>query len=284
MEILNPAHAKQYRDEGYFVIEDFFIETQVTNLLNFYESFQFEPKPELNTNIKFCNRTENLKISNYIKSQFETSIDKYFANYETGSGVFIMKGSGEKSVSSLHQDCNVVDESKYTSLTIWCPLVDVDENNGCIQILPGSHKWFSVLRSFNMPYYFVEFYLVEDKLKAVPLKKGSVVVFAHNVFHGSKPNYTNTFRPAASFSLISKNAQPIHYILNKDKVQVCLANEDFFFNKAGLLLSGKTDIDVDIIDEFPLEDNHILTKEAVVAYLRKDSSVLDKLKRFFNKN
>jgi hypothetical protein len=282
MEILSPANAKQFKEEGYFVIENFFTETQVTNLLNFYESFQFESKPELNTNIKFCDRTENLKISDFIKSQFEASIDKYFANYETGSGVFIMKGIGEKSISSLHQDCNVVDESKYTSLTIWCPLVDVDENNGCIQVIPGSHKWFSVLRSFNMPYYFIEFDLVKDKLKAVPLNKGSVVVFAHNLFHGSKPNYSNVFRPAASFSLITKHAQPIHYILNNKKVQVCIANEDFFFNKASLLLSGQTNIDVDIIEEFALEEKHILTKETVLAYLKKDSSILNKLKKFFN--
>ncbi|MBP9689086.1 MAG: phytanoyl-CoA dioxygenase family protein [Bacteroidia bacterium] len=281
MIILNADYAKQFKEQGFFVIENFFNDVQINDLYEYYQTFKFEQKPELNTNIKFCSKEDNISISNFIKTKFEQPIANYFDDYQLGGGVFILKGSGQESVSSLHQDCNVVDESKYVSLTIWCPFIDVDETNGCLQVLPGSHKWFSVIRSFNIPSYFIDFELVSDKLKALPINKGSVVVFAHNLFHGSKPNYSNNFRPVASFSLISKKAQPIHYILNGEKIQVCLADEDFYFNKAQSLFLGSTNLELKILDEFDLKEGHILKKEAVLKVLNNKPSLLAKLKQFF---
>lgn len=270
MKILNPSHDKEFKENGYFIIENFFSSNQIEDLYTYYKSLAFEESPELTSSIKLSSFEKSTKISNHLNAYFSAALNRYFQDYQIGSGVFIMKGSGEASVSSLHQDCNVVDERKYTSVTLWCPLIDVNEENGCLQVIPKSHKWFSVIRSFNTPSYFVDFELVADRLKALPIKKGSVVVFAHSLIHGSKPNYSGVYRPVASFSLTSANAKPIHYILNKNKFQVCVADEDFFFNKSPKLFAGETDIGANIIDEFDCEDEHLFTKELVLKALKEN--------------
>lgn len=263
MIFLHKYHEAQFIKDGFIIIEDFIDAKTISEVTDFYESFQFEKKAELNTNIKCCNNEDNFKISEFIKQKFEPGIKKNFSEYQLSGGVFIMKGSGEESVSSLHQDCNVVDEKKFISLSIWCPLIDVNDKNGCIQVIPGSHKWFDTIRSFNIPSQFIDFKTVDSILRPVPLKAGSAVVFAHNLFHGSKPNKTNEFRVAATYSIASKDAPVIHYIKNGDKIQTCLADEDFLLNKAKLLLEGEVEIGAKIINEFPVEQRFFLTKEDI---------------------
>ena len=146
MIFLHKSHEEQYNKDGFIIIEDFIDTNTVNEISDFYDTFHFEKKDTLNTNIKFCSNDENIKISEFLKEKFEPSIKNNFSEYQLGGGVFIMKGTGNESVSTLHQDCNVVDEKKFTSLAIWCPLIDVDEHNGCLQVLPGSHQWFDTIR------------------------------------------------------------------------------------------------------------------------------------------
>lgn len=285
MKIKNSQSAIVFEENGFFVINNFFDNQTIIEISDFYTSFQFEKSPELNSNIKSCSNEQNYLINDFLKSKYESKIPEYFDDYQLGGGVFIMKGSGEESVSSLHQDFNVVDESKYTSLTIWVPLIDVDEHNGCIQIVAGSHKWFNSIRSFNMPSFFLDFELVAERLTAVPLRKGDAVVFNHSVFHGSKPNYSSNYRPAASFSLISSGAIPIHYIKHEDQVFVCQTDKDFYNDKAKMLFSGQIPDDLNIVKTIPFEKNMIITKETMTKYLSQKNNFVSRFKAFvsFNK-
>lgn len=280
MKIKNSQSAVGFEENGFFVIKDFFDEQTVLEISEFYSTFQFKKSPELNTNIKSCSNEQNYLISDFLKSKFEAKIPVFFDDYQLGGGVFIMKGSGEESVSSLHQDFNVVDEKNYTSLTIWVPLIDVDESNGCIQIVPGSHKWFNAIRSFNMPSFFLDFDLVAERLHAVPLKKGDAVVFNHSVFHGSKPNYSTNYRPAASFSLISAGAIPIHYIKNDNQVFICQTDKDFYNEKAKMLFSGQIPDDLTIIKTIPFEENMIITTDKMTKYLSRKTNFLTRLRSY----
>ncbi|MEO0037582.1 MAG: hypothetical protein RIQ59_793 [Bacteroidota bacterium] len=280
MKIKNSQSAIGFEENGFFVINNFFDNQTVLEIADFYASFQFKKSPELNTNIKSCSNEQNYLISDFLKSKFESKIPEFFEEYQLGGGVFIMKGSGEESVSSLHQDFNVVDERRFTSLTIWVPLIDVDESNGCIQIVAGSHKWFNSVRSFNMPSFFLDFNLVADRLTAVPLRRGDAVVFNHSVFHGSKPNYSSNYRPAASFSLISSGAIPIHYIKHEDQVFICQTDKDFYNEKAKMLFSGEIPDDLNIVNKIPFEENMIITKDKMTKYLSQKTDFKSRLKSF----
>jgi len=270
MLFLNIKNEKQFRKNGYCVLPNFLNSVQLEEIDQLYANLGIESLNEIYSNIKDKDTDVNQNIDNTLVKIFSPSIQNHFTNYKTGGGVFLVKGTGETSVSSLHQDWNVVDESKFQSVCVFCPLVDVDEQNGCLQIVKGSHKWFQNLRSFNMPSLFINFNDVKKLLCSVPAKRGDAIVFAHNVFHGSFANKTDQIRPAASVSLLSKRAKLIHYYKVEKKVNIVDATH--FFNKTVHHLMKNEPQDLTIIETIEYKDSQNLTNEKFrIKYKQKTS-------------
>ena len=90
---------------------------------------------DADTNVEY-KRTAKKFIANILASH----IEKIFDSYKMIGANFIIKPPGKGSFL-VHQDWTfVADPEHYTSLTIWCPLVDVDKSNGTLQVVQGSHK------------------------------------------------------------------------------------------------------------------------------------------------
>lgn len=234
----DPKYGKQFKQNGFCVIDQFLDETDLDAITALYDKLKLNELHEIYSNIKDRDEAMNVEIDQTLVSIYKPKLDRYFTNYRTGGGAFLVKGTGETSVSSLHQDWNVVDENKYVSMGVWCPLIDVNETNGCLQVVKGSNNWFKSLRSINMPSICVDFDKVKSRLETIPVKRGAAVIFAHNVFHGSMPNYTDVIRPAASVSVMNEEAKIIHYYKNGDKIDI-LDAETFFNDTVHLLLNGK---------------------------------------------
>lgn len=267
---------KKFRKDGYVIIPHFLKSNDIMQLTKLYNSLKIEHLDEIYTNIKDRDTVLNEKIDSFLKTVFQPSLEHYFSNYHAGGGVFIVKGTGEKSESTLHQDWNIVDEKKYLSCCVWCPLVDVDESNGCLQIIPKSNNWFNSIRSSNIRPLFVNFNEVEKQLLSVPVKKGSAVVFAHNVFHGSKPNYTEVIRPVATVSVISKAATQIHYLKNEDKIDIVSADKKFFLTEVKKIHEGQKP-DVTIIDQIDYKEEYRLSNDNFIKTLKKNTSFINRI-------
>ncbi len=259
MIFLDPAKELQFEKEGYCTMPGFLNENQLNEIEKLYHELGLVSLHEIYSNIKDKDTQFNEKIDKSLVQIYSPSLARNFVNYKPGGGAFLIKGTGETSVSSLHQDWNVVDESKFQSMCVFCPLVDVDENNGCLQIVSSTHKWFNSLRSFNMPSLFVNFEDVKKLLRSVPAKRGDAVVFAHNVFHGSFPNFTNQIRPATSVSILSKDAELIHYYKEDDKINIL--NAEKFFNEAVHHLINNEAQKLDIIRTMEYKPEYNLTPE-----------------------
>lgn len=272
-----------FRKNGFITIPNFLNEEEIEKLVSLYSTLKIENLEEIYTNIKDRDLELNEKIDVYLKALFQPSLDKYFADFIPSGGVFIVKGTGEKSESSLHQDWNVIDEEKYLSCCVWCPLVDVDESNGCLQIIPTSNNWFKSIRSSNIRTLFVDFKNVKKQLVAVPVKKGTAVVFAHNVFHGSKPNFTEVIRPVASLSLISKDATPIHYLKNNDTIDIISADKKFYQNEVKKIFEGIKP-DVQVLNSIVFKEEYVLSKESFMNTFNKKSNFFGSLFSFKLKN
>lgn len=87
-----------------------------------------------------------------------------------------------------------------TRMSVWVPLQDSDQSNGCLYVVPGSHRWG--LKEYEVLDYGtcirrlkVDF----DFSAAVPLPvaAGSVVLFNAYLWHHSKGNATD--RPRRAF-------------------------------------------------------------------------------------
>src|SRR5690606_39009099 len=140
---------------GAVCIPNFISKAQIEEIKGLYEELNINELKGIYSNVKDRSPELNQRINEVFKKCYKSAIEQHFSNYQIGGGAFLIKGTGEGSESSLHQDWNIVDEKYGQSAAIFCPIQDVDENNGCIQVLKGSHKWFKNIRSFDIPSIFL---------------------------------------------------------------------------------------------------------------------------------
>lgn len=139
------------------------------------------------------------------------------------------RGDGMVGEVPLHRDLSFVDETRYDSLGLWCPLVDTDPVNGCIHVIPGSHRVDGEPRATGMAHL----YRGSDRpaLRAVPMRAGDVMVFSQKLFHASPPNRGTAKRIAAGALLVPREAQLYCFYVNGEtarKMEVFAVDDEFF--------------------------------------------------------
>jgi len=117
--------------------------------------------------------------------------------------MLFMKAPGKKG-QAWHQDEYFIPTRDRSLIGVWLALEDADEENGCLWVIPGSHKdGFIRKRVENTNEEFADVecahldpYTKDDYLK-VEVKSGSVIYFNGYLLHMSLKNKTeNRFRRA----------------------------------------------------------------------------------------
>lgn len=170
------------------------------------------------------------ELSDSVSSVLSSSLTELLADYKPLGSSFLVKQPGEYSEMPIHQDWTVVDESKYGSFTFWMPLQDTTPQNGALQVIPGSHKLNSHLRSPSLP---VDFEGIRKELRTylidVPLKAGEAILFNHALMHSSPANLSQNARLAVTFGLVPKAADLFMYYRTEDgKVRKYNMPDDMF--------------------------------------------------------
>ena len=257
MKLKSADLEKEFQEVGAVRILNFLTSRDLLRIKELYDELGLSDLKGIYSNVKNKSSEYNTKVDVIFQEIYKQSIEKHFEGYQVGGGAFLIKGTGNESHSSLHQDWNVVDENKYQSAAIFCPIVDVDEQNGCLQVIKGSHNWFQNIRSFRTPTPFFNFNQVKKGLVAFPVKAGDAIVFRHNVIHGSKPNLTSNIRVAAMVSVASKSANYLHYMKEGDEFRVLKADNEFY-NKELSKLYSNDNINVEEIDRLVIEPGMVL--------------------------
>ena len=134
----------------------------------------------------------------------------------------------ETTVFRLHQDSQYYGEPTQHAhiITVWIPLVDVDEGNGCLYVIPGSHRWGLIGSARDENNRMRSFEDVEARAAPVPvpMKLGDILLFSNMTFHGSKVNLSDAVR----FSLDIRYVRtPGSYAAS----ELERAGEEFMFEK-----------------------------------------------------
>jgi ectoine hydroxylase-related dioxygenase (phytanoyl-CoA dioxygenase family) len=81
-------------------------------------------------------------------------------------------------------------------ISVWVPFVDVDEENGCLYFIPGSHRWGILGGARGADMNIRMFEDIERRAPAIPLpmRRGDIVLFSNLTVHGSKVNRTPRVR------------------------------------------------------------------------------------------
>lgn len=91
----------------------------------------------------------------------------------------------------LHQDLGVLlpEADSSTILSCWVAVTDADEENGCMQVVPGSHRHDLYNHCPTEPQTGIPEHLLSlDDAVALPMRAGSVLFFGQNLVHGSLDN------------------------------------------------------------------------------------------------
>jgi hypothetical protein len=237
MLLKDPQKQKELEKNGYVVIP-FLTKKDVTELNQFYNEIHSGGSPpnfiEGIHMTTWCKDGEyKKKVSGFLEHLFSRPTQTFFDHVRRLNHVFIVKKTGKDTTFKVHQDWNVVDESKYESVNVWVPLHDVDETSGALWVLPGSHKIKRKIRGagYLFPDYSAYFNELEKKSISVKLKAGEAIVFYHSIIHGSPPNMANNDRRAACFSIIPENAPLCIYFqpTANDSLEQYEPTDDFMF-------------------------------------------------------
>lgn len=260
---------EEFNEQG-FVKVKLLDEATIQKLTSLFH--KFHPSLEENTfkSSSFLNNTKDkLELRDTLYPIFLPYLEQLFNHYSYIGSSYLYKTKGEKSDVYPHQDWTIVDEKKYVAINIWTPLIDTNEQNGTLYVLPRSQaqKHFT-LRAPTIPFYFQN--NIKKVIKeSIPTnaKAGEAVILNQSLIHYSTPNLVDDIRIAITSGIKTKNAPMLfHYKNEQGKIEQYTVPEDF--------LSRFEHFENDIYKR-PKEGKFI-------GYIQNDS-ILEKIKKFSSK-
>ena len=126
---------------------------------------------------------------------------------------FVNKAPGSATLMPLHQDITMTDENRRPAISLWAPLVDVDTANGCLMIVPGSHRLNAAPRAPGTPFAAapLESELHRRYVQPLELAAGDAALMDQRLFHASGRNEAACARPVVAAVLVPCDQSLLYY-------------------------------------------------------------------------
>ena len=100
-----------------------------------------------------------------------------------------------KSVVPWHQDLGYLHKNAENTFMVnfWLPLVDATVENGCLEIIRGSHN-YGIVPYKNGAEDLVSESIPDGEIVCCPIRVGSVLMIQHKTVHRSTPNFSDHIR------------------------------------------------------------------------------------------
>lgn len=210
------ALQETFHREGY-VIVPFINKDQVQQLQALYTSIYPKGVEGFFTTTFANDVNHREKVNRSIREICKGQIEALFRDYKILFSSYIVKAPGENSELKMHQDMTLVDEKQFSGMNIWCPLVDLDAENGAIEVLPKSHRFFETYRGSSLPDIYDN--VVEEikpLMKSCRLKAGEAIIFDQSIIHYSPANLSKKERPVINTFVAHQEA----------KIKICYWDKD----------------------------------------------------------
>jgi phytanoyl-CoA hydroxylase len=131
---------------------------------------------------------------------------------------------------AFHQDQHYLRAKPGTCVAAWMALDACDEENGCLEVIPGSQEWpilCTIAADTRESFTDVTVPLPDDaRVAPVAMEPGDVLFFNGTLVHGSKPNRSDRFRRALIGHYLQAEAREVarwyHPVLRMDGTEVAL--------------------------------------------------------------
>lgn len=227
--------------EGGYVAVPFLSASQVSELTEFYWQSPHQEKDRgFHSTMHQNDFDYRKKVFDKLCATVQQNIEAFFPDYRILIANFLMKDPDAESNVGLHADWSYVDESRFRSVNVWCPLVDTDKSNGRLWVCPETTMLSGSFRGTPFRPYGHE-YAARHMNNSVGLDvpKGTAVIYDSAMLHYSGPNYSGEPRLAIAMVLVPEQAQPIHCFTNEGKIRVYDVDTEFFLrHRIGAAPSG----------------------------------------------
>lgn len=208
-EVVTPEQARQYDEEGYFLLEGAFEPEELRVVAEAIAPHEAEAEARLREQVggrEFIAKADAITFTVHLTARSEVLRD--FARHDVFRGLCrdllgtrdarlywdqaVYKRPGNPEEFPWHQDngYKYVEPQQY--LTCWVPLVDATTGNGCPWVVPGAHRSGTLAHELTeLGWQCLE--APEDAV-AVEARRGDVVVFSSLTPHRTGPNLTDGVR------------------------------------------------------------------------------------------
>lgn len=218
LSAIGEAEARQFREDGYLVVEKLIGEADVIRIRDRFEpvlagdfetgvypdEWYWRPGmslPDVTRHMANLWKSD-LTIASLVVSSEIARVTALLAGWRgtrLGQDTLWMKPELSKEIS-LHQDNSFVDFLKPPEmLTCWVPLDDTHADGGTLEYVPGSHTWELVPlpRDFHVPEENYKSKMLAAAERAgiknpgtvpIEVKAGGCAFHHGNIWHGSGPN------------------------------------------------------------------------------------------------
>jgi non-heme Fe2+,alpha-ketoglutarate-dependent halogenase len=226
VKYLTQSQIASFESEGFLSPIDIFSVEQAAELrgrleeaeVQYPQAFIGSARNNAHLNIKCL---DEIVHDSRLLDAVEDLVGPNILNYGT---VLFIKEPHDPGFVSWHQDGRYMGLRPYIGATAWVALSEANEQNGCMKMIPGSHREEMHAHSdtFGKDNILTRGQEVDgvDESKAVstPLKPGQVSFHCPTIIHGSLPNISDNRR--IGFSIQSYIPPSVRQIIKRTHAQV----------------------------------------------------------------
>ena len=224
-EAVTDADVQFFHKHGYLVIHDAFSPEEISETLEGmlylmdgknpdYRGIQYEPKMVKQKSVLSTEERRDItrKIASFVEyeprlkaiSEHERLIAVVQCLIEATPKMFqdmgLIKPPHIGSEKPWHQDCAYFNLPLGTPvIAAWIALDEATPENGCMHIIPGSHREGPVVHFNRRDWQICDTHVPVDREVMVPLKAGGCLLWHGLLHHGTPANRSNLRRRALQF-------------------------------------------------------------------------------------
>jgi ectoine hydroxylase-related dioxygenase (phytanoyl-CoA dioxygenase family) len=238
----NNEYNKQFSEKGYVVVAltDITLLEKTINVFDVHSNVdlgKLEGYQNNNSGVSFhstfldYNKNYKKSVADYLYPLFSHVISYFLQDYKIIQ-LNVFNKLPNSGFVSPHQNLTTVDEDNFTSLSIWIPLQDTNEQNGCLYFAPSSNKKFEKYRN---PYIYwpplkTSPNIDDYHMLPVPLKFGEALIFDDSIVHASPDNLSDKPRLSFHCLAIPTLSTPVYpKKVNDTVIELIEVDDDFWF-------------------------------------------------------
>jgi phytanoyl-CoA hydroxylase len=226
--MLTEAHKQAYQQDGYVVVRGLFSAGEVARYRDHFMALRKHSRPgdfggvDLKSNDPLKRYPRMIHMHRWDEVSLQWVLDARLNECLTGllgrepyavQTMLYFKPAGARG-QALHQDNFYLRAQPGTCMAAWMALDPCDEENGCMQVVPGSHTWpilCTEKADTKVSFTDVTVPIPEgQEIRPVRMEPGDVLFFNGALVHGSYPNTSaDRFRRALIGHYIEGDAHQV---------------------------------------------------------------------------